>query len=133
MRGGLDVKNMSSDSSYADLIDRVAPDHVFAELNTLTEKMYVGGSDAAQLNRLKGATIDELVRHSKGCAIAQVLMATGFIHVETLHVQGGDAAVADVDSLKSEITGPQRHYRAAPPTPLVIAWAYFRTRLVPAI
>jgi hypothetical protein len=85
MRGGLDVKNMSSDSSYADLIDRVAPDHVFAELNTLTEKMYVGGPDAAQLNRLKGATIDELVRYSNG-AIAQVLMATGFIHVETLHV-----------------------------------------------
>jgi hypothetical protein len=60
-------------------------------------------------------------------------MATGFIHVETLHVLGGDAAVADVDSLKSEIAGPHRHYRAAPPTPLVIAWAYFRTRLVPAI
>ena len=81
----------------------------------------------------KGATIDELVRHGNGCAIAQVLMATGFIHVETLHVLGGDAAVTDVDSLKSEIAGPQRHYRAAPPTPLVIAWAYFRTRLVPAI
>ena len=99
---------------------------------TLTE-LYVGGSDAAQLNRLKGATIDELVCHSNGCAIAQVLMATGFIHVKTLHVLGGDAAVTDVDSLKSEIAGPQRHYRAAPPTPLVIAWAYFRTRLVPAI
>jgi hypothetical protein len=103
---------------------------VFAELTTLTEKMNVGGSDAPQL---KGATIDELVRHSNGYAIAQILMATGFIHVETLHVLGGDAAVTDVDSLKSEIAGPQRHYRAAPPTPLVIAWAYFRTRLVPAI
>jgi hypothetical protein len=33
----------------------------------------------------------------------------------------------------SESAGPQRYYRAAPPTPLVIAWAYFRTRLVPAI
>ena len=59
--------------------------------------------------------------------------AAGFIHVETLHVLDGDAAVTDVDSLKSEIAGPQRHYRAASPTPLVIAWAYFRTRLVPAI
>jgi hypothetical protein len=33
-----------------------------------------------------------------GCAIAQVLMATGFVHVKTLHVLGGDAAVTDVDS-----------------------------------
>jgi hypothetical protein len=56
--------------------------------------------------KLKGATIDELVRHSNGCAIARGLMATGFIHVETLHVLGGDAAVTDVDSLKSEIAGP---------------------------
>jgi hypothetical protein len=52
-----------------------------------------GGSDAAQLNRLKGATIDELVRHSNGYAIAQVLISTGFIHLKTLHVLGGDAAV----------------------------------------
>ena len=37
MRGGLDVKNMSSDS-YADLIDRVAPDHVFAELGSLPKR-----------------------------------------------------------------------------------------------
>jgi hypothetical protein len=56
-----------------------------------------------------------------------------YIQVETLHVLGGDAAVTDVHSLKSEIAGPQSHYRAAPPTPLVIACAYFRTRLVPAI
>ncbi len=75
----------------------------------------------------------ELVRRSNGYAIAQVLMATGFIHVETLHLLGGDAAVTDVDSLESKIAGPQRRYSAAPPTPLVIAWAYFRTRLVPAI
>ena len=35
--------------------------------------------------------------------------------------------------IESEIAGSRRHYRAAPPTPLVIAWAYLRTRLVPAI
>ena len=49
------------------------------------------------------------------------------------HSTGGDAAVTDVDSLTSEIAGPQRRYRAAPVTPLVIAWAYCRTCLVPAI
>jgi hypothetical protein len=77
---------------------RVTADHFLSELNRLSENM-LGGSAATQLQKLKGATIDELVCHSNGCAIAQVLIATGFVKVGTLRMLGGDAAIMDLDAL----------------------------------
>jgi hypothetical protein len=83
--------------SYLDWA-RVIADHFLGDLNRLSERM-LGEGSPAQLLKLKGATVDELVCHSNGCAVAQALIAKGFIKVGTLRVLGGDAAVMDLDSL----------------------------------
>jgi len=62
--------------------------------------------------------------------------AQSFVINDTqLRIPMTDEELARIETHRAgkEIAGPQPHYRAAPPTPLVIAWAYFRTRLVPAI
>lgn len=54
-----------------------------------------------QLARLKGATIEEVVCHSNGCAVAEAVIRAGFVKgVKRLRILGGDAAVTNLDSIK---------------------------------
>lgn len=85
---------------------RVTTDHLLLNLNAATEQM-LGGDVGAQLNKLKGSSVDELVCHSNGCAVAQALIARGFIKARTLRIMGGDAAIMNLDALHAlhESTG----------------------------
>jgi hypothetical protein len=91
------VFGFGAESKTADLA-RVVGDHFLAELNALTETS-LQGRNAEQLSQLKGAHIGELVCHSNGCAVAEVLIASGFIHVRSLRVLNGDCAITCFDSL----------------------------------
>lgn len=73
---------------------RVAEDHFLALVNQLSP------ATSAQLERLKGATAHEVVCHSNGCRVAEVLIATGALKVDRLRILGGDNAMLDTEYLK---------------------------------
>ena len=78
---------------YGDLF-RVAGDHFLELVNELSPQT------KAQLERLKGAEIDELVCHSNGARVAEVLISTGVITVHRLRILGGDNSLLDLDYLR---------------------------------
>jgi hypothetical protein len=73
---------------------RVFLDHALANFDILSP------ITAQQLSRLRGAHIRELVVHSNGATIAEVLIRQGWIRVDTLRVLGGDRTLVNPDSLK---------------------------------
>lgn len=78
----------------ADLL-RVGLDHLLGEMDLLSP------STSSQLGELKGATADEVVCHSNGCRIAEVLISTGMLKAKKLRILGGDNAALELDSLRA--------------------------------
>jgi hypothetical protein len=76
---------------------RVSLDYLLGHLDRLSP------DTTRQIGQLKGATADEVVCHSNGCRIAQVLIATGMLKVNKLRVLGGDGALMDLGYLKTLI------------------------------
>lgn len=74
---------------------RVGLDHLLGRFQKLS------ATTRAQISRLKGATADEVVCHSNGCRIAEVLIATGMLKVGKLRILGGDNSALDLDYLKT--------------------------------
>lgn len=71
---------------------RGAGDHLLGDLDRLTK------ATVDQLGELRGATIEELVAHSNGAKVAEVLIRTDVIHgVKVLRILGGDAALMDLE------------------------------------
>ncbi len=74
---------------------RVGLDHVLGHFSRLSPET------RSRLGLLNGAVADEVVCHSNGCRIAQVLIATGMLKVSKLRVLGGDNAAIELDDLKA--------------------------------
>jgi hypothetical protein len=99
------LKNPFTDQAYDDVFafgvtgfrdaPRVIVDHFaghFDQLSAATE---------VQAGRLFGATADEVVCHSNGCRVAQVLIVTGKLKVGRLRMLGADNAALELDYLAS--------------------------------
>lgn len=72
-------------------ISRVSLDHFLASTNRLSS------SSMNSLGILKGATVREVVAHSNGAKIAEVLIRAGSIRgVKVLRILGGDASLMDL-------------------------------------
>ncbi len=73
---------------------RSALDHLLSTFQTLSPET------KRQLGALKGATADEVVCHSNGCVVAEVMIATGLLKVKKLRMLGGDTALFELSYLK---------------------------------
>jgi hypothetical protein len=81
--------------SWADLA-RAIEDHFLGEGNLLSLET------VSQVRRLKNAVVNQIVCHSNGCAIARVLVATGYVKgVKKLRVLGGDESITNLDAYAS--------------------------------
>lgn len=80
---------------------RVILDHFLSTFNTLSPQTQ------SHLGVLKGATADEVVCHSNGCRIAEVLIATGQLKVDKLRILGGDGVLGELDYLEKLATEKQ--------------------------
>jgi hypothetical protein len=76
-------------------IPRVALDHLLLGYGLPTPEANLERVEA----QLKGASIDELVAHSNGAAIAEAMIGHGDLHVKTLRILGGDGALMNLESL----------------------------------
>jgi hypothetical protein len=76
-----------------DVFGRAALDHFLKEFRRLS------ATTASQLEALHGRA-DEVVCHSNGCAIAEVLIGNGWLQTKSLHVLGGDNALLDLEHLQ---------------------------------
>jgi hypothetical protein len=73
---------------------RVSLDYLLGQFGRLSS------DTTAHLAELKGATADEVVCHSNGCRVAEVLISTGMLKANRLRVLGGDDAWFDLADLK---------------------------------
>lgn len=69
---------------------RVFEDHLLALINHLSP------ATTSQLGRLNGVEVDEVVCHSNGSRIAEVLIETGKLKVHSLRILGGDHSLSDL-------------------------------------
>jgi hypothetical protein len=74
---------------------RSALDHLLSTFGTLSPET------KRQLGALKGATADEVVCHSNGCVVAEVMIATGLLKVKKLRMLGGDTSLFELGYLKT--------------------------------
>src|SRR6266850_1826565 len=84
-------------NSVAGELERVPLDHILGPFGELS------ASTTRQLSALVGASAEEVVCHSNGCRVAEVLIATGKLRVKRLRVLGGDGALMDVGYLRQLI------------------------------
>ncbi len=75
---------------------RVSLDHFLGQFNLLSP-----ATKANLVEKLRGATADEVVCHSNGCRIAEVLISKGVLNVGKLRILGGDDALFDLSYLKN--------------------------------
>ncbi len=73
---------------------RVALDHILSTFDRLSP------ATSAQLAKLKDASADEVVCHSNGCIIAEVLIASGQLKAKRLQMLGGDTSFYQLTYLK---------------------------------
>lgn len=76
-------------------VGRVSLDHLLGHFQKLSS------TTRARLGLLNGATADEVVCHSNGCRIAEVLIETGMLKVGRLRILGGDNAALELNYLAS--------------------------------
>ncbi len=82
-RGGLDLA-------------RASLDHFLGDVDSLSK------DTLSRISELQGTTIDELVAHSNGAKVAEVLIRAGVIRsVRVLRILGGDAALMDLPRLEN--------------------------------
>lgn len=81
-------------SGGADLA-RVSLDFLLGQFNRLSPQTN------AHLADLKGATADEVVCHSNGCRIAEIMISNGLLKVNRLRMLGGDNAMFELGNLKN--------------------------------
>lgn len=100
------LKNPFTDVPYDDIFAFGSPktleelkrgplDHLLGDINLLSTSTF------KELARLKGATIENMVAHSNGAKVAEVLIRTNYIKgVKTLRILGGDGALMNIESLQ---------------------------------
>jgi hypothetical protein len=76
-------------------VGRAILDHLLGQFQNLS------ADTKAQIGKLKGAEVDELVCHSNGCRVVQVLIATGMLKVHTLRMLGADNVAFELDALRT--------------------------------
>lgn len=81
-------------SGWPDL-ERVGLDHLLGQVNRLS------GESLAHIGELKGAEADEIVCHSNGCRIVEVLIATGVLRAHVVRMLGPDNASLELDRLRT--------------------------------
>jgi hypothetical protein len=74
---------------------RVTLDHLLGQFEHLSPQT------SAQIGRLKGAEADEVVCHSNGCRVVEVLIATGMLKIHRLRMLGGDNVGLELNALKA--------------------------------
>jgi hypothetical protein len=75
-------------------LTRVALDHFMSTFGLLSPGSTVGLGD------LMGASVDELVCHSNGFRVVEVLIASGNLTVGKLRILGGDGVLGEVERLQ---------------------------------
>ncbi len=73
---------------------RAGFDHLLGHFDRLTPETQ------SRLAELRGATVDELVCHSNGCRVAEVLIEQGLLKVNRLRILGGDNVMLDLHYLR---------------------------------
>jgi hypothetical protein len=76
-------------------VGRAILDHLLGPFEQLSAET------KSKIGKLRGAEVDELVCHSNGCRVVEVLIATGALKVHTLRMLGADNVAFELDTLRT--------------------------------
>ena len=92
------------DNDIVSDVPRVVADHILGMFGNR-----ISPATSRQLKELMNAEADEVVCHSNGCRIAEILIATGKLKANKLRILGGDNSLVELDYLKK--LKEQRHLK----------------------